>query len=120
MTHIAGIDHVQLAMPVGGEDLARAFYSGVLGLAEIDKPAILAVRGGAWFQCGAAQLHLGADPDFSAARKAHPALLVRDFPAFARQLSAQGVALKPEDTIGGRQRATVSDPFGNRVELIEA
>lgn len=120
MTHIAGIDHVQLAMPVGGEDLARAFYSGVLGLAEIAKPAILAVRGGAWFQCGAAQLHLGADPDFTAARKAHPALLVRDFPAFVQQLIDQGLELKPEDTVAGRRRATLSDPFGNRVELIEA
>lgn len=120
MTHIAGIDHVQLAMPVGGEDIARGFYTGVLELAEIEKPAILAVRGGAWFQCGAAQLHLGADPDFMAAKKAHPALLVRDFAAFARQLSAKGVELKAEDSVGGRRRATIFDPFGNRVELIEA
>lgn len=120
MTHITGLDHVQIAMPVGAEDIARAFYSGVLGLAEIEKPAVLAVRGGAWFQCGGAQLHLGADPEFQAARKAHPALLVRDFAAFTQQLADQGVALKAEDVVGGRQRATLSDPFGNRVELIEA
>lgn len=120
MTHITGIDHVQIAMPVGAEDIARGFYSGVLGLAEIPKPAVLAVRGGVWFQCGGAQLHLGADADFHAAKKAHPALLVRDFAAFAGELATKGQALKPEDMVAGRQRATIFDPFGNRVELIEA
>lgn len=120
MSFITGIDHVQLAMPVGAEDIARRFYSGVLGLAEIPKPAILAVRGGAWFQCGAAQLHLGADSDFQAAKKAHPALIVSDFDALAARLAASGVALKAEDEVGGRRRATIADPFGNRVELIAA
>ena len=120
MTHITGIDHVQLAMPVGAEDLARAFYSGVLGLDEIEKPALLAVRGGVWFQCGAAQLHLGADGAFQAAKKAHPALLVRDFAMFAQALATKGVAIQPEEMVAGRERATIHDPFGNRVELIQA
>jgi catechol 2,3-dioxygenase-like lactoylglutathione lyase family enzyme len=120
MTYITGIDHVQLAMPVGAEDLARGFYSGVLGLDEIEKPALLAVRGGCWFQCGAAQLHLGADVDFIAAKKAHPALLVRDFALFAQALAAKGIAVKPEEMVAGRERASIADPFGNRVELIQA
>jgi catechol 2,3-dioxygenase-like lactoylglutathione lyase family enzyme len=120
MSYITGIDHVQLAMPVGAEGVARQFYSGVLGLAEVPKPAVLAVRGGVWFDCGAAQLHLGADPEFQAARKAHPALVVADFPAFAAHLEAHGVALKAEEAVGGRRRATLADPFGNRVELIAA
>ncbi len=120
MGHITGIDHVQLAMPVGAEDMARAFYSGVLGLAEIDKPAVLAVRGGAWFQCGPVQLHLGADAAFQAARKAHPALLVEGFDSFVAELARKGVEIKSEDTVGGRLRATIHDPFGNRVELIAA
>ena len=120
MAYITGIDHVQLAMPVGAEDIARQFYGGVLGLAEIPKPALLAVRGGVWFQCGAAQLHLGADPQFQAALKAHPALVVADFAAFAEHLASQRVALKREDEVAGRRRATLADPFGNRVELIAA
>jgi len=120
MGHITGIDHVQLAMPVGAEPQARQFYSGVLGLAEIDKPAQLAVRGGAWFQCGAAQLHLGADPIFQPAKKAHPALIVADFDVFSAILAGKGVTLKAEDTVGGRQRATLFAPFGNRIELISA
>jgi catechol 2,3-dioxygenase-like lactoylglutathione lyase family enzyme len=118
MAHITGIDHVQLAMPVGAEELARQFYNGVLGLPEIPKPAILAVRGGVWFQCGATQLHLGADPDFQAAKKAHPALVVADFPAYRALLESRGLTLKPEETVGGRERANLDDPFGNRIELI--
>jgi catechol 2,3-dioxygenase-like lactoylglutathione lyase family enzyme len=118
MAHITGIDHVQMAMPVGAEDIARAFYSGILGLAEIPKPAVLAVRGGVWFACGGAQLHLGADPEFQAARKAHPALVVTDYPAFAARLSEHGVTFKLEDVVAGRARATLADPFGNRLELI--
>jgi len=120
MTYITGIDHVQLAMPVGAEELARAFYGGVLGLEEVAKPQLLAVRGGVWFLCGGAQLHLGADPDFKAAKKAHPALLVHDFGALAQSLQAKGIAVTPAEMVGGRERATVSDPFGNRVELIQA
>jgi catechol 2,3-dioxygenase-like lactoylglutathione lyase family enzyme len=120
MGHLTGIDHVQLAMPVGAEGQARQFYNGVLGLAEIPKPAQLAVRGGVWFQCGGAQLHLGADPAFQAAKKAHPALLVADFAVFAAILAGHGVTLKMEEVVAGRQRATLFDPFGNRLELIEA
>jgi catechol 2,3-dioxygenase-like lactoylglutathione lyase family enzyme len=120
MGHITGIDHVQLAMPIGGEDTARAFFTGVLGLPEIVKPPVLAVRGGAWFACGALQLHLGADGAFQAARKAHPALVVAGFPAYVAELEAKGVPVQPDETVHGRQRATIFDPFGNRIELIAA
>ena len=120
MAFITGFDHVQLAMPVGAESIARQFYSGVLGMAEIPKPEVLAVRGGVWFACGTAELHLGADPEFQAARKAHPALVVPDFAAFAAHLDSHGIALKQDETVGGRQRGTLADPFGNRVELIAA
>lgn len=118
MANITGIDHVQLAMPVGSEDIARAFYTGVLGLPEVPKPAHLAVRGGVWFQCGGAQLHLGADPDFVSAKKAHPALIVDDVDAFVRALRDHGVEASGEQAVAGRQRATLLDPFGNRIELI--
>ncbi|MES2318692.1 MAG: VOC family protein [Pseudomonadota bacterium] len=118
MGHILGIDHVQLAIPVGAEEHARQFYGGVLGLEEIPKPVVLAVRGGVWFSCGITQIHLGSDPDFQAAKKAHPALVVADLPAFATLLEGRGVTLKAEEEVNGRQRATLFDPFGNRIELI--
>ncbi|QYF95146.1 VOC family protein [Massilia sp. PAMC28688] len=120
MRYITALDHVQVAMPVGGEAIARQFYGGVLGLAEIPKPAVLAVRGGVWFQCGAAQLHLGADPQFQAARKAHPAFTTSDFAGLLGSLAQAGVAVTEEESVNGRRRATVADPFGNRVELIAA
>ena len=77
---IVAIDHVQLAMPPGGEQAARDFYSGVLGLPEVPKPPVLAARGGCWFERDGVRLHLGVEEDFRPARKAHPALLVQVVP----------------------------------------
>ena len=75
------IDHVQLAMPPGGEPAAVAFYEGVLGIPQVPKPAELAVRGGCWFERGALRVHLGVEPEFVPARKAHPAFAVVDLAA---------------------------------------
>jgi catechol 2,3-dioxygenase-like lactoylglutathione lyase family enzyme len=115
---IVGIDHVQLAMPTGREAEARAFYVGLLGLAEVPKPPELAKRGGAWFERGPVRLHLGVEADFRPACKAHPALLVRDLPALAARLRVAGVEVV-EDALEGHDRVYVADPFGNRIELME-
>jgi catechol 2,3-dioxygenase-like lactoylglutathione lyase family enzyme len=112
------IDHVQLAMPRGQESAARAFYSGVLGMTELPKPEELATRGGCWFASGDVQLHLGVEDDFRPARKAHPALLCRDFRALLARLRECGATIREDDAIPGTQRAFVDDPFGNRIELI--
>lgn len=47
-----GLHHMQLAMPRDEEDVARRFFGGVLGMTEIDKPPVLAARGGVWFRAG--------------------------------------------------------------------
>jgi catechol 2,3-dioxygenase-like lactoylglutathione lyase family enzyme len=112
-----GIDHVQLAIPPGGEDAARAFYVGVLGLTEVPKPAALAVRGGAWFEAGAVRIHVGREDDFVPARRAHPALLVS---GLRELVSRTGLEARWDDDIPGVTRCHVTDPFGNRIELIEA
>jgi catechol 2,3-dioxygenase-like lactoylglutathione lyase family enzyme len=112
-----GIDHVQLAIPVGGEDAAREFYVDVLGFAEVPKPPALAVRGGAWFEAGDTAIHVGVEPDFVPARKAHPALLVAGLTDF---VAATGLDVRWSDEIPGTTRCHVDDPFGNRLELIEA
>ena len=118
---VYGIDHVQLAMPAGGEQLARRFYGEVLGLAEIPNPPNLAARGGAWFQCGPLQLHLGVEADFRPARRAHPALLVRDLGEIIQTLTAAGFEVKYDsEPIQGFDRAFTADPFGNRIELLQA
>ena len=44
------LDHIQLAMPPGGEELARSFFAGVLEMVEEQKPYPLSERGGAWFR----------------------------------------------------------------------
>lgn len=115
---ILGIDHVQLAMPAGREDEARDFYSRLLGLPEKDKPPELAKRGGAWFESDAVKIHLGVEADFRPARKAHPALLVRDRRGLLARLDQAGIEVV-DDALAGYHRVYVSDPFGNRLELME-
>ena len=118
---VYGIDHIQLAIPAGGEPTARRFYGELLGLAEIPKPPNLAARGGAWFQCGPLQLHLGVEPEFRPARKAHPALLVTNLAALVESLAGAGFEIKYDsEPVQGFDRAFTSDPFGNRIELVEA
>lgn len=114
------IDHVQLAMPKGGEDRARSFYRDVLGMREIPKPEPLAGRGGCWFASGEAQVHLGVEEDFRPAKKAHPALVVEGLNEILAKCEAAKLITKPDAEIDGRRRVHVFDPFGNRLELIEA
>lgn len=118
---VYGIDHVQLAMPSGGEELARRFYGEVLGLTEVPKPPNLVARGGCWFQCGPLQLHLGVEADFRPAKKAHPALLVTDLAELLEALHAAGIEVQRDpESIHGVDRAFATDPFGNRIELMAA
>lgn len=116
---IFGLDHVQLAMPAGQEAAARGFYRDVLGLEEEPKPAHLAERGGVWFKAGALKLHLGVDPDFTPAKKAHPAVLVRDLGILIERCREAGCEPIEDESLDGYKRAYISDPFGNRIELME-
>ena len=116
---IVGIDHVQLAMPEGGEDAARRFYRDVLGFDEISKPAALSGRGGAWFRSGDAQLHLGVEIDFRPAHKAHPALRVEGLTALIVRCVDAGYPVERDVPLPGLERVHVADPFGNRIELIQ-
>lgn len=113
------VDHVQLAMPPGGEDSAREFYGGVLGLKEVPKPQILAARGGVWFEAGQVRIHLGAEADFRPARKAHPAIQVDDLRSVATRLQSHQIEFKPGEPLSDRKRGYADDPFGNRLEFVE-
>ena len=116
---VVGIDHVQLAMPEGGEPLARQFYDVVLGIPELPKPPHLAKRGGCWFEQGALKVHLGVEAAFQPACKAHPALIVEDLPALKAKLTAAGFTPREDEPLEGFDRCYVDDPFGNRLELME-
>lgn len=116
---IEAIDHVQLAMPVGKEDAAVAFYEGLLGIDRVPKPPHLAARGGCWFENSKVKIHIGVDTDFKAARKAHPALLVTGLDGLVDRLQKAGVTLRDDEPLAGYHRVYVDDPFGNRIELME-
>jgi catechol 2,3-dioxygenase-like lactoylglutathione lyase family enzyme len=113
------IHHVQLACPVGSEDVLRGFYAGVLGFQEVAKPPVLAARGGCWFRGHGIELHLGVEPDFRPARKAHPGLLVRGLDDWAERLRVAGAPVRYDDEFPGMRRFYSEDPHGNRLEFLE-
>jgi catechol 2,3-dioxygenase-like lactoylglutathione lyase family enzyme len=123
VTAIAGLHHVQVAAPPGCEEEATAFYGKLLGLRELEKPPLLAPRGGCWFAAGGHELHVGVEEPFRPAAKAHPALLVDSVASLeelAVRLAEAGVEVRWADDaeIPGQRRFHVHDPWGNRLELI--
>jgi catechol 2,3-dioxygenase-like lactoylglutathione lyase family enzyme len=117
---IAGIDHVQITVPRGAEEEARRFYAGLLGLAEIPKPASLAGRGGLWLQAGDRPLHVGVEDGIDRrATKAHVAYRVVRLDLWRRRLARAGIEILDSVPIPGYRRCELRDPFGNRLELIE-
>lgn len=112
--------HVQIMIPTGCEDEARAFYCGLLGLREIEKPEILKKRGGFWLEHGEFQIHVGVEPDFDRTKKRreHIAFLVGDLEVARAELVAAGVALTDGDQLPEFRRFEFRDPFGNRLELL--
>lgn len=117
---VVGLDHVQLAMPPGGEGQAREFYGRLLGLSEVAKPAPLTDRGGCWFAGPAVHVHIGVEEDFLPARKAHPAFIVANLAALADRLAVAGIQVAVDDADIAVSRCYVADPFGNRIELVAA
>jgi catechol 2,3-dioxygenase-like lactoylglutathione lyase family enzyme len=116
---IVRIDHIQIAAPKGCESDAREFYGSILGLAEIEKPASLAGRGGCWFQCGDQQLHIGVESAFQPARKAHPAFAVAGLDKLRESLITHAVKITDDDALPGTRRFFAADPWGNRLEFVE-
>ncbi|MEP6691669.1 MAG: VOC family protein [Gemmatimonadaceae bacterium] len=117
MPEFLGIDHVQLCMPAGAADAARAFYVGVLGMAEIDKPTTLN-QSVPWFAAGGVELHFTVEADFRAARAAHPGIRVSDVAAVAERCRSAGYEPRFDTRYPGRVRFYVADPFGNRLEFL--
>lgn len=109
--------HVQVCGPPGCEDAMRAFYGGALGMAEIEKPAALRSRGGAWFRAGAVEVHVGIEETFAPSPKAHPAFAVRDVGDVAARVARTGAPVTWDGSIEGTVRFHTVDPVGNRVEF---
>lgn len=118
---IIAIHHVQITIPHGREDEARAFYCHVLGLPEIEKPESLKHRGGLWLRVGDRDLHIGVEDGVErAATKAHIAYQVDDLQHWRTKLNAHNISVIDSIPIPGYDRFEFRDPFGNRVECIEA
>ena len=113
------LHHVQLAMPAGEEDKARAFYTGLLLLDEVKKPQALAGRGGCWFESTTVRIHLGVEASFIPARKAHPAFQVEALDDWANRLTVGGAPVSHDGDLPGYRRFYTADPFGNRIEMLE-
>ncbi len=106
-------------MPPHEEEQARAFYRDILGIPERQKPPHLAKRGGVWFERGDLRIHLGVEAEFRPARKAHPALLVEGLNELAARCERAGFSMTSDEPLEGYDRRYVTDPFGNRIELME-
>ncbi|WP_172844493.1 VOC family protein [Tumebacillus algifaecis] len=115
----SGIDHVQLAAPRGCEETARKFFTDLLGMQELEKPEPLRARGGAWFICGAQQIHIGVEAEFAPAKKAHPAFVVHNLDALLARLDAHGAEYQLDTALDDRKRFFMNDPWGNRLEFME-
>ena len=117
---IAGLDHVAIPLPAEGEDKARAFYVGLLGMVEIPKPHELARRGGVWFQMAdGRQIHLQAGGIFAPLTGPHPAFRCPDLSGAARKLLDAGCDVRWDEAYDDMRRFYVDDPFGNRLEMLE-
>lgn len=112
------IDHIQLAIPKASEDACRRFWIETLGFRELQKPAQLVARGGAWFGSGDAEVHLGVQDPFEPATKAHPAFVVKNLTELAETLQKMEYPVRWDHDIAGRHRFFTDDPVGNRIEFI--
>jgi catechol 2,3-dioxygenase-like lactoylglutathione lyase family enzyme len=115
---IRALHHLQLAMPADGEDVAQAFYEGVLGIPRVGKPPNLELRGGCWSRSATVEVHLGVEAPFAPARKAHPAFLADDLAGLRERLALAGFEVVDDEPLAGFERFYTSDPFGNRIELL--
>lgn len=113
------IDHIQLAAPKGSEETARKFFKNILGFDEVEKPEELKKHGGVWFEFGNYQIHIGIEEPFYPAKKAHPAFEIENIEELKKHLVTNGVDVIEDDKLPGAKRFYISDPFGNRMELLE-
>ncbi len=115
---IIGLDHIQIAIPEGEEDKARAYYGDLLRMHEVPRPETLS-SSGCWFERGSVSLHIGIDPDFRPARKAHPAFLVDNLDMLRERLERAGYETHDDTPVEGYRRFFSFDPFGNRIEMMQ-
>jgi catechol 2,3-dioxygenase-like lactoylglutathione lyase family enzyme len=120
---IAQLHHVQIFVPKELEQTAKDFYGRVLGLQEVPKPAAFKDLGGAWYQCGANQLHLSIfrrPPEDNHGSQRHVCYMVHNLAEAEQSLRQAGVTIIPDDRPHDQwTRFFVRDPGGNYIEIAQ-
>jgi catechol 2,3-dioxygenase-like lactoylglutathione lyase family enzyme len=113
---VTQIDHVSVL--ITDVERSRRFYRDLLGLKEIHKPRTFDFVV-VWFDLGNQHLHLllRDRPDTLSPR--HFALRVTDAGAARVYFRAHGIAPQEATPIPGADRFFISDPDGNRIEIIQ-
>ena len=104
-------------MPKHGEAIARSFYTGQLGLRELQRPECVDLRGDLWFDAGGVTLHLSVElqrmgPD----TRQHFGLGCGDVEGLKARLEAAGVEIEDGPPVPSKH-FFIRDPFGNRIEI---
>jgi catechol 2,3-dioxygenase-like lactoylglutathione lyase family enzyme len=118
MIKIKRLDHIQICIPIGKENEARAFYTHIIGFEEIPKPIELIPNGGLWYQVGDIQFHIGTENEINKSKR-HPAFEVADLAGARQLLERHQVKIKEEIQIPGQIRFSFFDPFDNRIEFLQ-
>lgn len=118
---VLGLHHVKITIPRGAEEEGKRFYCRLLGLAEVPKPSALAGRGGFWLDVAGFPLYVGVEDGVDrATTKAHVAYAVDDLAAWRERIKAAGIQISESLPIPGQERFEIRDPFGNRIEIVQA
>jgi catechol 2,3-dioxygenase-like lactoylglutathione lyase family enzyme len=114
------LHHVNIVVRPGQTEQLVGFYTEVLGLRQVDKPAEGVTPGGAWFDINDShQLHVSERIDAVMHDDMHFGLVVDDLEAVLARLAAAGAPWKEQADLFGGRRGSTRDPLGNRIELLE-
>ncbi|MDP2570703.1 VOC family protein [Vibrio penaeicida] len=117
---LKAINHIQITIPSGAQEDAKAFYCNVLGLSEIKKPKTLEGNGSIWLGLGDVAIHFAIENEnYRAFTSAHIAYEVDDLDMYKKTLEANGFIIKKSFQIPSVKRFEFRDPFGNQIELME-
>ncbi len=118
MIKIQSLHHFQICIPVGKENEARRFYTDILQLEEIPKPEELIPNGGLWYKVGDIEFHIGTENELNNSKR-HPGFEVSNIEEAKRHLTVHNINFKEETRIPGQIRISFTDPFNNKIELLQ-
>jgi catechol 2,3-dioxygenase-like lactoylglutathione lyase family enzyme len=116
---VVGVNHAQVNVPSDALEAAREFYTGFLGLREIQRPPVFKSPG-IWLNAGTFELHIGVEDGVDRMKtRAHIAFEVTGLKEWRRRIEAKGWKIVEQPKIPDYDRFHFRDPFGNNIELIQ-